>query len=55
MVCDMERIIMGEESTNETINRAQQLLKSKYPKFNGFQSKLLPGKKMALTDAQIHT
>ena len=54
-VCDMERIIMGEELTDETINRAQQLLKSKYPKFNGFQSTLLQGKKMPLTNTQIHT
>ena len=53
-VCDMERIIMEEELTDETINRAQQLLKSKYPKFNGFQSTLLQGKKMPLTNTQIH-
>ena len=54
-VCDIlvERIIMGEELTDETINHAQQLLKSKYQQFNGFQSTLLQGKKMALTDTQI--
>ena len=47
-VCDIERIIMGEELTDETINHAQRLLKSKY------QSTLLQGNKMALTDTQIH-
>ena len=46
-ICDMERIITGEELTDETINRAQQLLKSKYQQFNGFQSILLQGRKMA--------
>ena len=29
-VCDIEKIIMGEELTDKTINHAQQLLKSKY-------------------------
>ena len=53
-ICDMERIIMGEELTDETISRAQQLLKSNYQQFNGFQSTLLQGRKMALTDTQIH-
>lgn len=53
-VCDIERIIMGEELTDKTINHAQQLLKSKYQQFNGFQSTLLQAKKMALTDTRIH-
>ena len=35
-----ERIIMGEELTDMEINHAQQLLKAKHPKFNGFQSTL---------------
>jgi len=52
-VCDVERIIMGEELTDETINQAQQLLKSKYQQFNGFQSTLLQQRKMALTDVEI--
>ena len=52
-VCGVERIIMGEELTDETINQAQQLLKSKYPQFNGFQSTLLQQRKMAPTDREI--
>ena len=38
---DYERIIMGEELTDMEINHAQQLLKAKHPKFNGFQSTLV--------------
>ena len=35
-VCAVERIIMRKElTTDETINQPQQLLKSKYQKFNG--------------------
>ena len=44
---------MGEELTNETINQAQQLLKSKYQQFNGFQSTLWQQRKMILTDTEI--
>ena len=39
--------------TDETINQAQQLLKSKYQRFNRFQSTLLQQRKMALTDMEI--
>ena len=49
-VCDVERIIMGEELTDEAINQAQQLLKSQ---FNVFQSTLLQRRKMAPTDREI--
>ena len=44
---------MGEELTDGTINQAQQLLKSKYQQFNGFQTTLLYHREMALTDTEI--
>ena len=51
---DSERIIMGQELTDNTINLAQHLLKGQFPTLKGLQSTLYQQKEQNLSENDVH-
>ena len=50
---DAERVIMGAELSDITINYAQELLKIQFQQLNGLHSTVLQERKVELSEAQV--